>query len=219
MPTIQSKRLTHKLLADFASFGQLYSRSMFGGFGIYCNDIMFGWVYKEAFYLRATIDYVDLFLAQGMTPLSLASGVMYKLLKYYRVTDVLWQDRATLIQLVGLVISSTLKEKKDKQRIKEARLKDLPNMTLTLERSLIAVGIGDIRQFRGVGAYEAYQRLKKRNPEISINVLYSFCAALQGSHVAALSLQQKADIITLYGELQQQGVISSLEQQTAARYS
>lgn len=193
-----SKQLVKRILVQYAIFGKLSSRSMFGGFGISHNGVMFGWVYNNQFYLRASATSVKLFIKLNMPPLNISTGVISKLLQYYCVTDEIWRNKPLLENLFRSAIDNALQDKENKKRTKESRLKDLPNITLSIERLLISVGIMNISTLHQLGAVEIYARLKRKYSHISINVLYSLSAAIEGCHVAILSTENKQTLALAY---------------------
>ncbi|MCO6524287.1 MAG: TfoX/Sxy family protein, partial [Candidatus Schmidhempelia sp.] len=87
--------------------------------------------------------------------------------------------------------SSAISDKQNKLRLRESRLKDLPNMTLSLERLLMQIGVANINQLRELGAVQTFSRLKQYNKHLSVNVLYILAAAINGHHVAILSRDEK----------------------------
>lgn len=191
MNVTETKKLTNKLLEEYAFLGNLSSRSMFGGFGLLLDGIMFAWVFDNKLYLRASQSSESAFTNLAMPPLSLSTGVISKLLHYYCVTDTVKADENKLNQLLKLSISGAVKDRQTKLKMKESRLKDLPNMTLSLERLLIQIGIATIEQLKQVGAAKTFYQLKRINKNLSINVLYVLASAINGHHVAILSNHER----------------------------
>ncbi|WP_392565765.1 TfoX/Sxy family DNA transformation protein [Utexia brackfieldae] len=185
--------------------GNLSSRSMFGGYGILLDNVMFAWVFSDNLYLRANASFLAVFTDLQMLPLSLSTGGFSKLLHYYCVSETIWKNSVLLEKLLRLSISGAFEDKKIKLSLKENRLKDLPNMTLSLERLLIQIGIVNINQLKNDGALKVYYRLKQRNNNISINVLYILFAAINGYHVAVLSDEQKEHLRTQFMQLYPEG--------------
>ncbi|QIQ21099.1 TfoX/Sxy family DNA transformation protein [Zophobihabitans entericus] len=200
METNNSKELVQIILNKYSELGYLSSRSMFGGFGISLNGIMFGWVYENQFYLRANNDSVQVFKKLQMPPLNIYTGVISKLLQYYCVTDEIWHDSHLLNELICMSIEGANKDKTEKKRLREQRLKDLPNITLSVERLLVSVGITDIAKLRGLGAVKTFSLLRQQNHNISINMLYILSAAIRGYHVAMLSEDDKRALESEYNQ-------------------
>lgn len=85
-------------------------------------------------------------------------------------------------------------------KLKEPRIKDLPNMTASLERSLFKVGITNVDIFRQTGTIQSYAKLKQSNKSLSNNVLFILHSALNGKHVATLTDEQKCAIKKEYNQ-------------------
>ncbi|KFA58013.1 DNA transformation protein TfoX [Gilliamella apicola] len=155
---------------------------------------MFGWIGKNGFYLRGHSSYRSLFIEAGMQPLSVSSGVSTKLLDYYKVNDDWLNDEEKLHSIAKMVIEHTKQELYEKNEIKKKRIKELPNMTLSLERLLCSVGIKDVETLEKKGYLESYYMIKSKKEEISINVLFSLYGSLHRRHVASLSKTIKNEI-------------------------
>lgn len=179
---------------------QITVKSLFGGSGISCNEIMFAWVYEHNLYLRGHPQYLHLFVELNMQPLAFDTGVMVKLLQYYQVTDQLWQNEKELITIIQMVIEYSLFDKELQRKAKESRIKDLPNMNLSLERSLFRAGITNVAIFRQQGAFKSYLQLTQINKNVSKNVLFILHSALTGIHVATLTETQKKRLKKEYHE-------------------
>lgn len=195
MNVTETKKLTNKLLEEYAFLGNLSSRSMFGGFGLLLDGVMFAWVFDNKLYLRANQTNESAFTNLAMPPLSLSTGVISKLLHYYCVTDTLKANEEQLNHLLELSISGAIHDRLIKLKRKENRLKDLPNMTLSLERLLMQIGITHFDQLKEVGAASTFYQLKHVNKHLSINVLYILASAINGHHVAILSDEEKQCLI------------------------
>lgn len=194
MNVTETKKLTNRLLEEYAFLGNLSSRSMFGGFGLLLDGVMFAWVFDNKLYLRANQFCESAYTNLKMPPLSLSTGVISKLLHYYCVTDAVKADEKKLNDLIKLSISVALNDRQIKLKMKESRLKDLPNMTLSLERLLIQIGIANIEQLRKKGAAKAFCELKHVNKHLSTNVLYILASTINGHHVAILSDEERQSL-------------------------
>ena len=76
----------------FASFGTIRTRRMFGGFGIYHRDLMFGLVIEETLYLKADVLSISQFEELGLPPFEFnRRGKMVKL-SYYQAPEEIFED-------------------------------------------------------------------------------------------------------------------------------
>lgn len=173
---------------------------LFGGSGVCWNAVIFAWIYDNQLYVKGHPDYLAMFTELTMPPLSFNLGVTVKLLQYYQITPPLWRNKEKLVEIINMVIEYAYSTKVSQCRVKEERIKDLPNMTLSLERSLFRVGIINLDAFRHSGTFESYFKLKQYNKSLSKNVLYILHSALQGLHVATLTNEQKNAIKKEYND-------------------
>ncbi|MDF7670378.1 TfoX/Sxy family protein [Orbaceae bacterium ESL0721] len=192
-------RLARKLMDEFSTeFKEVSIKTFFGGYTIYSEKTIFGWINESHFYLRGHASYRELFIAKEMQPLSLPTGATIKLLDYYQVNSQLLDDRPKLYSVINMVIACACEDKKDKNRENELRIKTLPNITLSLERLLFCVGINNITTFETVGYLESFVRLKRYKKGISDNLLFALFGAFHRRHVATLSKETKQEIALTY---------------------
>lgn len=188
-----TRTITDKLLACFSAdnLERITIKPLFGGSGVCFDDTMFAWIYADKLYLRGYSEYLTMFSELNMKALAFDTGVIVKLLQYYQVTDRLWQNQQQLKHIIQMVIEYAFKDKQLRQRVKESRIKDLPNMNVSLERALYRAGIVNLDEFKRLGPHRCFLKLKRNNKSVSINVLYTLHCALKGQHVATLSEKQK----------------------------
>ncbi|WP_392563000.1 TfoX/Sxy family protein [Orbus sturtevantii] len=196
------KSILDKLSLCFADneMKQITIKSLFGGSGICINDAMFAWIYDNNLYLRGHIDYLAIFIKLKMKPLVFNTGAIPRLLQYYKVDNSLWADEDQFKQIIQMVVKSASLDKASLRQMRESRIKDLPNMTLSLERSLFRVGIVNLDSFRKQGSFKSYFKLAQHNKLLSKNVLYTLHSALIGSHVATLTPEQRRTLRKEYHE-------------------
>lgn len=75
------------------------------------------------------------------------------------------------------------------------RLKDLPNLSASLERLLWRVGIKNASDLRLEGAKRCYLKLRALRGSLGINILLSLAGAISGYHYAALPLMIRVELI------------------------
>ncbi|MWN06494.1 TfoX/Sxy family protein [Gilliamella sp. Pas-s95] len=184
----------NRILTELSDVKDISIKTFFGGFSVNSKDTMFGWITQKDFYLRGHPDYRSIFIDLGMQPLSIKMGMSTKLLDYYKVGDVLFNDHEKLLAMVTMVIEYTKKEQYEKGKLKEKRIKEMPNMTLSLERLLCSVGIKDVESLQEEGYLSAYYKIKQKKAAISINILFVLYSSLHRFHVATLSKETKKAI-------------------------
>ncbi len=85
-------KLIERLQTDLASLGEITSRAMFGGHGLYWHDVIFGIVFDHRLYLKIDDQSRGDYLARGMGPFR--PNERQTLKSYYEVPpDVLMDER------------------------------------------------------------------------------------------------------------------------------
>jgi DNA transformation protein len=178
----------------FDFLGQITARSQFGGYGLLVNGVMFAVISEGEMYLRANDDVESVFRARGMSNFVYAKRGVPVLLRYYWVDSVLWGDELTLNSFVRQSYQGAkveLLSKKDPV----VRLKDLPNLSASLERLLWKVGIKNAAELRLEGAKRCYLKLRTLRHSLGINVLLALAGAISGYHYAALPVIMRSELV------------------------
>jgi len=76
----------------FADFGVIRYRKMFGGYGIYHNDLMFGLVADDQLYLKTDIENIDLFDELGLGPFEFVANNKKSKMSYYLAPEEIYDD-------------------------------------------------------------------------------------------------------------------------------
>ncbi len=181
----QSKKRISESKQCFASLGNIHSRSQFGGYSLSANGIMFALVSEGELYLRATTENEKLFSFMGMESLIYRKRGIAISLRYFKVSQSLWEEPERLLALAKSSLDGMLNDISTKKN-GDARLKDLPNISLNLERLLWQVGISSSSELRAQGACTTYLKLCSVKPNIGLNVLMALEGAILGFHEAAL---------------------------------
>lgn len=194
------KKIIMQILTEILEYDEklISTKALFGGSGICYNGIIFGWFYNDHFYVRGHSNYLSMLVELEMNPLILEVGVRNKLLQYYQVTEPLWHNQTKLANIIHMVVETSQQDKLSKCQIKEARIKDLPNMTLSLERILFKAGVVNIELLKQLGPFKVYYKLQQQNQNISKNILFCLYCALEGIHVAILTAEKKSQLTNEY---------------------
>ncbi|MGL5681080.1 MAG: TfoX/Sxy family DNA transformation protein [Plesiomonas shigelloides] len=181
------KNLIKKACEVFSGcFGEVKSRSMFGGFGLYQGDVMFAVVSEDHLYLRACTGLEARFIARGMTPFVYTKRGRPVMLRYYKVEQATWDNVEQLIAMATHALNGARADKEEKRGGLAKRLKDLPNMGLSTERLLRKAGISTISELQALGAVAAYIQVKSQCSDVTEKLLWALAGALEGCHAAAL---------------------------------
>lgn len=182
----ETKQLVSDVIEYLSGLGTLTSRSMFGGYGICKNKVMFGLVSDNKFYLRANRNLEQIFMTHGMAQFIYSKRGVPVLLRYFHVHEALWKERAVLDALVNYSLSGAVNDIKEKNKRESTRLKDLPNLNISIERLLKRVGISSVKDLISLGAIDSYIRVRKLKKDVSSDLLFSLAGAIEGCHSAAL---------------------------------
>ncbi|OVZ76072.1 DNA transformation protein tfoX [Yersinia kristensenii] len=189
-----SKSKIMQAQSRFDFLGQITVRSQFGGYGLLANGIMFAVVSEGELYLRANDLIEDFFRNRGMANLIYAKRGLPVLLRYYRVDAFLWDDDLALRHFVTLAYQGAKSEVLSK-KCPPARLKDLPNLSASLERLLWKAGITSVAALRLEGAKRCYLKLRTLRCSLGFNVLLALAGAISGHHYAVLPLVMRSELM------------------------
>lgn len=76
----------------FEQFGAVRSRRMFGGYGIYHDDLMFGLVADDVLYLKADNQSKELFENEGLGPFMYSKNGKEMAMSYYQAPEEIFDD-------------------------------------------------------------------------------------------------------------------------------
>lgn len=171
---------------------------LFGYYSLNYDNVVFALVYEDKLYLKGNEHYHNLIEALNLTQIIMDNFGMAKALDYYEINNELWNNQNQLKELTELTIHHALDEHKKQLKMKESRLKDLPNISISLERLLFKSGVPDVNTFSEIGPYEAFYRLLNQSPHISNNILYILYCALKKVHVHTLTQEHRQKIFQTY---------------------
>ena len=184
------------LLDQLAGGGPVSARKMFGEYCLYYDGKPVGLVCDNQLFLKNTQALRDV-LANA------TEGAPFPGAKpHLRITADQWEDRTALAQWVRTTAQAlaavpgksptskrlstvpvTQKPSKPGNPSKsdpDAELAELPNLGPKSQQMLTASGIRSIAQLRRLGAVAAYHRVKGREPNASLNLLWALEGALTG---------------------------------------
>lgn len=191
----ETRELVDLVIRRLSHLGSLTSRSMFGGYGICENKVMFSIVSENKFYLRANNDLEAKFIDLGMEQLVYVNRGLPILMRYYHVNSLLWEKEQEFNEFAGLSLAAAKEDKRNETHSKGHRLKELPNITLSIERLLWRAGIHDRECFYQVGAVKAFLMIKNISQNISVDVLFALAGAIEGRHSATLTENFRASLL------------------------
>lgn len=87
----------------------------------------------------------------------------------------------------------------DNRKIKDAKLTDLPNIGVALEKQLLAIGILTYEDLKRIGAKEAWLKIQEIDESACINRLLALEGAILGVKKSLLPVENKEEMREFYG--------------------
>lgn len=104
-----------KSLEDvFALFGPIRAKRMFGGYGIYHDDLMFGLVADDVLYLKADDMSCDAFVKKGLSQFEYDKGGKKIRMSYYMAPESIFDDQEKAKQWAELAFETAVRGKGNK---------------------------------------------------------------------------------------------------------
>ncbi|WEM41357.1 TfoX/Sxy family DNA transformation protein [Photobacterium sp. DA100] len=177
-------------------FGGFEKRSMFGGTGIFIDSAMYAIITDEALFLRGGGELDQQLTSLGCEKFRHIKRSTTAVVNYYDVSRVYQQDLALCSRLVKQSISISTSEKNYKMSGKSKRIRDLPNMRLTLERMVKKAGVPDVTSFVSLGAVEVFRKVRQsQGKDLDVKLLWMFAGAIDGCHWTLLKDDQKQRLL------------------------
>ncbi len=101
----------------FEHFGPIRSRKMFGGHGIYHNDIMFGLVADDELYLKTDTQNVALFEERKLTPFEFVAKGKTSIMSYYSAPEEIYDDFEQARYWAEIAFQAALRTNAEKQQL------------------------------------------------------------------------------------------------------
>lgn len=189
------KQLTQALNVLSPLGDTLKARSMFGGFGLFVDDVMFAVLVDNGIALRSNTALLPSYLSLGMVPYCYQKKGFPVTTSYYLVPKATCED---IDHVLSLARESLQHAKHDKLASvqKKKRLKDLPNMRLATERMLKKAGIVSVEQLQNVGASGAYNAIRiSHDVEPKTQLLWALEGAIKGMHWSLVSQERRKQLL------------------------
>ncbi|OAT22873.1 TfoX/Sxy family DNA transformation protein [Proteus myxofaciens] len=199
MSILSEQRKAH-LLSHIAKYGELTTKSQFGGVSLMIDEIMLAITSDNQFYLKGSGFLETLYKATKMKAYIYSKKGSPITLRYYLITESLWNDSKKLNHFIDLSFHYSMQEFL-KQRKQPSRIKDLPNLGILLEKKLNQIGINKVEELRVVGAKACYLKLRQRYDLKSSELLLSLAGAIVGCHRSVLPNQLKTELLDWHNEV------------------
>ncbi|WP_139684884.1 TfoX/Sxy family DNA transformation protein [Vibrio tasmaniensis] len=177
-------------------FGEHQKRSMFGGIGLFQNDAMFALLSEDCVFIRG-----GKLLDKKLTGLDCEKYRHVKkqttaTVNYYDITDLFTSEHPELDSIIRTSIDNSIKQRSFKKSSASRRLRDLPNMQLTLERMVKKAGVDDVSMFMQLGASEVFNKVREAyGNDVDLKLLWKFAGAIDGIHWKLLQEPRKQQLL------------------------
>ncbi|MFA0439168.1 DNA transformation protein [Vibrio sp. 10N.286.49.C2] len=164
-------------------FGESQKRSMFGGTGLFQQGAMYALVSNDRVFIRGGSDLDNVLNELGCDKFKHVKKQSIATVNYYDITEIFVSNAACLHDVVKTSIDNSVNQRSTKKAIENRRLRDLPNMQLTLERMVKKSGIDDVKTFLELGAPKVFNRVKRTyGNDVDVKLLWKFAGAVDGVH-------------------------------------
>ena len=106
----------------FAQFGSVRAKRMFGGYGIYHDNLMFGLVSDEVLYLKADDSSADAFSKKGLQPFEYETDGKKIKIAYHMAPEEIFDDPEIAKEWAVRAFEAALRGRKSKPRAKAKKL-------------------------------------------------------------------------------------------------
>ncbi len=181
-----------------SNFSEYQKRSMFGGIGLFSNDAMFALVSNDCCYLRGGNGLDEEFTQLNCEKYKHVKKQTTATVNYYDVTELFDSGFAGLDELLQKSINCSIKERKYQKSSASRRLRDLPNMQLTLERMVKKAGIDDVDTFLELGPVEVFNKVRVAyGSDVDVKLLWKFAGATDGIHWKLIQEPRKKQLLAM----------------------
>ncbi|WP_413284379.1 TfoX/Sxy family DNA transformation protein [Vibrio sp. MA40-2] len=183
-------------------FGAYEKHSMFGGVGLFSDNAMYLLITDTHFYLRGGGILDSELVALGCSRYRHIKKQGIVTVNYYDITELYYQGYAGLSTLIRRSICISIEYREYYRLNRKKRLRDLPNMRLTLERMVIKSGVSDVDFFISLGAVGVYQKVKQQyGKKVDYRLLWKFAGAINGVHWMLIDAKTKKELKRTYDSL------------------
>jgi DNA transformation protein len=183
---------------DYLSqFGETEKRSMFGGTGFFVSGAMFALVKEDKIYLRGGESLTDVLVSKECKKFVHVKKSSTAIVNYYDITALYDVKDEGLDELVTNSVRTSVAEKEYRDSKVNKRLRDLPNLRLTIERMLKKAGIDNVDMFFSMSPDELFLKVREAHGyDVDIKLLWMFAGAQTGVHWTLLTEDTKQQLLS-----------------------
>lgn len=110
--TAKSAEFSEFVTEQLALFGATRTKAMFGGYGIYHDDLVFAIIVDDKLYFKADKDSINTFTKLGLLPFTYQSRDKEIAMSYYEAPPEVFEDQEEMARWAKQAYQSALKSKK-----------------------------------------------------------------------------------------------------------
>ncbi len=178
------------------SFCDTEKRSMFGGTGYFIDGAMFALYKEDRIYIRGGDKLTDTLKKLSCKKFVHVKKSTSAVINYFDITELFNGSHESLKDLISESINIARTAKAEVSAKSNLRLRDLPNLRLTIERMLKKSGIADVDTFYALKPEEVYRKVQASHGyEVDIKLLWMFAGAQKGCHWTLLDEKDKQELL------------------------
>ncbi|WP_375753800.1 TfoX/Sxy family DNA transformation protein [Vibrio sp. HN007] len=178
------------------TFGPYLKRSMFGGTGIFVEDAMYALIIEKQLFLRGGEELDDKLTSKGCKKYRHVKKQTTATVNYYDITELFDQNDHELEGLINRSIQLSVEFKTSQKSAENIRLRDLPNMQLTLERMVKKSGVKNVDEFISLGPEIVFRKVQDEyGKDVDTRLLWKFAGAVDGVHWELLDSGRKKELL------------------------
>ncbi|MGR6840151.1 TfoX/Sxy family DNA transformation protein [Aliivibrio wodanis] len=163
--------------------GHFNKRSMFGGVGLFTDEAMFSLVTEGRLYVRGGGEVDAQFEKLGCERFKHVKKTTIATVNYFDISELFEKKPTLLLTIIKEAMDNSRAEREFKKSKENRRLRDLPNMQLTLERMVKKSGVPDVDAFLEIGAVDVFRKVNHAyGGDVDVKLLWKFAGAESGVH-------------------------------------
>ncbi|OIQ26664.1 TfoX/Sxy family DNA transformation protein [uncultured Vibrio sp.] len=178
------------------AFGDFQKRSMFGGIGLFKKEAMFALLSGDKVFIRGGEQLDSRLNELGCEKYRHVKKQTTATVNYYDITNIFVGQHSALREIVKSSIQLSVDQRQFQKSSASRRLRDLPNMQLTLERMVKKAGIDDVETFMQLGASAVYSKVRNAyGTDVDVKLLWKFAGAVEGIHWKLIQEPRKRQLL------------------------
>ncbi|MBY8138753.1 TfoX/Sxy family DNA transformation protein [Vibrio fluvialis] len=188
----------HRFFDYVIKFGTYQKRSMFGGIGLFQQDAMYALLTEDCIFIRGGEDLDEVLTNLGCDKYRHVKKQTTATVNYYDITQLFEQNHSELDSIIERSILYSIEQRSFQKSKANRRLRDLPNMQLTLERMVKKAGVDDVETFMRLGAPDVFNKVRRiYGSDLDVKLLWKFAGAIEGIHWKLLQEPRKRQLLDI----------------------